>query len=149
MFFLQNNVKRSKSLASYTATTKEPKAVMAPSCLKITSARNSDIGLVRVGKIGVAGRPALCRLWIFPHLGNSMPGPRFIQRGHAGMVRCSFSTTKSVTAHVQHPKSNRIGGEKVEVFEFNGHNCCPVRALCNLKACDATPFLDQFCFSGF
>jgi hypothetical protein len=28
-------LKGAKSLASYTATTKEPKAVMAPSCLKI------------------------------------------------------------------------------------------------------------------
>jgi hypothetical protein len=40
-----------------------------------------------------------------------------------------FNGNESVTLNIRHPKSNRAGGEKVEVFAFRGHNCCPVKAL--------------------
>jgi hypothetical protein len=46
----------------------------------------------------------------------------------------SFNGSTSVTIHVRHPKSNKLGGEKVEVFNFPGHNCCPVKALLALKS---------------
>ncbi len=59
-----------------------------------------------------------------------------------------FNDKKSVTIHVRHPKSNKVGGEKVEVFEFNGHNCCPVRALYNLKSMQCNlAFRPVFAFS--
>jgi hypothetical protein len=35
--------------------------------------------------------------------------------------------------HIRHLKSNKPGGKRIEVFSFTGHNCCPVKALKNLK----------------
>jgi len=35
--------------------------------------------------------------------------------------------------HVKSPKSRTPGGEFVDIFEFKGHNCCPVKALLKLK----------------
>jgi hypothetical protein len=46
-------------------------------------------------------------------------------------VRCSSPT--SLLLHIKQPKSGLGGGEKVDLFEFPGYNCCPVRALKNLR----------------
>jgi hypothetical protein len=45
----------------------------------------------------------------------------------------SLSSSSSVVLTIRHPKSNKAGGEKVEVFAFPGHNCCPVKALNRLR----------------
>jgi hypothetical protein len=44
-----------------------------------------------------------------------------------------FNDKLSVTVTIRHPKSNKTGGERVDIFSFTGHNCCPVKALDNLK----------------
>jgi hypothetical protein len=36
--------------------------------------------------------------------------------------------------HLKNPKSGIPGGEKVDLFEFPGYDCCPVQALKNLRA---------------
>lgn len=36
--------------------------------------------------------------------------------------------------HVKSPKSRNPNGEYVDLFSFEGHNCCPVAALCKLEA---------------
>jgi len=36
--------------------------------------------------------------------------------------------------HLKNPKSGFPGGEKVDLFEFPGYDCCPVQALRNLRA---------------
>jgi len=46
-------------------------------------------------------------------------------------IRCSSPT--SLLLHIKQPKSGIPGGEKVDLFEFPGYNCCPVRALKNLR----------------
>jgi hypothetical protein len=46
-------------------------------------------------------------------------------------IRCSSPT--SLLLHIKQPKSGTPGGEKVDLFEFPGYNCCPVRALKNLR----------------
>lgn len=46
-------------------------------------------------------------------------------------VRCS--SPHSLLLHIKQPKSGIPGGEKVDLFEFPGYNCCPVRALKNLR----------------
>jgi hypothetical protein len=46
-------------------------------------------------------------------------------------VRCSSPT--SILIHIKQPKTGTPGGEKVDLFEFPGYNCCPVRALKNLR----------------
>jgi hypothetical protein len=83
-----------------------------------TRSRNSDIGLVHVGEKSV--------LLGGPHSGvfgsfraSEIPCPAHDSFNEDTLVWADvvfFSTTKSVTAHVQHPKSNRIGGEKVVVL---------------------------------
>jgi hypothetical protein len=47
-------------------------------------------------------------------------------------VRCSSSS--SLLIHLKNPKSGIPGGEKVDLFEFPGYDCCPVQALKNLRA---------------
>jgi hypothetical protein len=44
-----------------------------------------------------------------------------------------FRDAMSVTVTLRHPKSNKAGGERVDVFKFAGHNCCPVKALLALQ----------------
>jgi hypothetical protein len=46
-------------------------------------------------------------------------------------VRCT--SPHSLLIHIKQPKSGIPGGEKVDLFEFSGYNCCPVRALKNLR----------------
>jgi hypothetical protein len=46
-------------------------------------------------------------------------------------VRCS--SPNSLLIHLKQPKSGMPGGEKVDLFEFPGYGCCPVRALKNLR----------------
>ncbi|MFN9980837.1 MAG: hypothetical protein ACK53Y_13010, partial [bacterium] len=45
-------------------------------------------------------------------------------------VRCS--SKNSLLIHLKNPKSGMPGGEKVDLFEFPGYDCCPVQALKNL-----------------
>jgi hypothetical protein len=47
-------------------------------------------------------------------------------------VRCS--SKNSLLLHLKNPKSGFPGGEKVDLFEFPGYDCCPVQALRNLRA---------------
>jgi len=47
-------------------------------------------------------------------------------------IRCS--SPSSLLIHLRQPKSGLPGGEKVDLFEFPGFQCCPVRALKNLRA---------------
>jgi hypothetical protein len=35
----------------------------------------------------------------------------------------------SVTINEKTPKSKKVGGETIEVYEFKGHGCCPIKAL--------------------
>ena len=46
-------------------------------------------------------------------------------------VRCS--SPNSLLLHLKNPKSGIPGGEKVDLFEFPGYDCCPVQALRNLR----------------
>jgi hypothetical protein len=47
-------------------------------------------------------------------------------------VRCS--SPNSLLIHIKQPKSGTPGGERVDLFEFPGFNCCPVRAIKNLRS---------------
>jgi hypothetical protein len=53
----------------------------------------------------------------------------------------TFNESGSVTIHIRHPKSNKEGGERVEVYSFAGHSCCPVAALRKLH--EARPTTDE------
>jgi hypothetical protein len=133
-FLAKTMLKGAKNLASYTATTKEPKAVMTLSCLKILGHEiaTSDWSVMEKSVFWAA-----CTLAFFGSFRISeilCPAHDSFNEDTLVWSDVVFNDKKSVTVHVRHPKSNRIGGEKVEVFEFNGHNCCPVRALCNLKS---------------
>jgi len=35
--------------------------------------------------------------------------------------------------HIKAPKSRTAGGEYIDIFQFNNHNCCPVKALLKWK----------------
>ena len=39
----------------------------------------------------------------------------------------------SITIHIRIPKNRCPSGEFVDIFEFKGHNCCPIAALKSLK----------------
>jgi hypothetical protein len=59
-----------------------------------------------------------------------------------------FNDNLSVTITIRHPKSNKSGGERVNVFKFAGHNCCPVKALNTLRELrKAMPHEPVFAFS--
>ncbi len=133
-FLAKTMIKGAKNLASYTATTKEPKAVMTLSCLKILGheVATSDWSVLHKSVFWAA-----CTLAFFGSFRISeilCPAHDSFSEDTLVWSDVVFNNRKSVTIHVRHPKSNRIGGEKVEVFEFNGHNCCPVRALFNLRS---------------
>jgi hypothetical protein len=59
----------------------------------------------------------------------------------------TFNGNDSVTVHVRHPKTNKKGGEKIEVFSFKGHNCCPVKALKKLAEAKVHDYLPVFAFT--
>jgi hypothetical protein len=143
-------IKGAKNLASYSATKKKPKAVMSLSCLKILgheiaksdwSARKKSVfwaactvaffGSFRMGEL-------LC------------PTDDSYSDDTLVWSDITFTGDISVTLNIRHPKSNRPGGEKIEVFRFPGHNCCPVKALrClhNLRA-DSNPQTPVFALTA-
>jgi hypothetical protein len=122
-------LKGAKNLASYSATKKEPKAVMTLSCLKILG-----------HEIARADWPtpvksvywAACTIAFFGsfRMGELLcPTQNSYNSDTLVWSDVTFNSIDSVTLNIHHPKSNRNGGEKVEVFPFPGHNCCPVKAL--------------------
>jgi len=38
-----------------------------------------------------------------------------------------------ILMHIKSPKSKKLGGEYIDIFPFDYNNCCPVKALSNLK----------------
>jgi hypothetical protein len=127
-------IKGAKNLASYKATTKEPKAVMTLSCLKILGHEiaTSDWSTWKKSAFWAA-----CTLAFFGSFRISeilCPSANSFNKDTLVWPDVVFDDKKSVTIHVRHPKSNKVGGEKVEVFEFSGHNCCPVRALLHWRS---------------
>jgi hypothetical protein len=132
-FLAKTMLKGAKNLTSYTATKKEPKAVMTLSCLKILGHEiaTSDWPVLRKSVYWAA-----CTLAFF----SSFRISEILCQVHSSFSEDTlvwsdvvFNDSTSVMIHIRHPKSNRTGGEKVEVFKFSGHNCCPVKALLSLK----------------
>jgi hypothetical protein len=122
-------LKGAKNLTSYQATQKEPKAVMTLSCLKILGHEiaTSDWPVLRKSVYWAA-----CTLAFF----GSFRISEILSQVHDSFSKDTlvwsdviFNDNTSVTIHVRHPKSNKVGGERVEVFKFPGHNCCPVKAM--------------------
>ena len=46
----------------------------------------------------------------------------------------NFTTEKSVLLHVKIDKCKNVQGSYIDLFKFEGHNCCPIAALNRLKA---------------
>jgi len=51
------------------------------------------------------------------------------------------------TIHFKKTKTRTVGGEKIHVFSFKGHNCCPLKALKKLKNVTANSSGPVFKFS--
>jgi hypothetical protein len=123
-----------KNLASYEATKKEPKAVMTLGCLKILG-----------HEIAIYDWPDSRKLVIWSACTTAFFGSFRISEllSHSGTTfnedtlvwsDVSFPDDESVMIHIRHPKSNKSGGEIVQVFSFDGHNCCPVKSLKRLNS---------------
>jgi hypothetical protein len=116
-------------LASYSATTKEPKAVMTLSCLKILGHEiaKSDWTTLKKSVFWAA-----CTVAFFGsfRMGELLcPSENSYNSDMLVWSDVTFNDNDSVILNIRHPKSNKAGGETVEVFRFSGHNCCPVKAL--------------------
>ena len=53
----------------------------------------------------------------------------------------SFLSPSHLIVHIKTPKSRMPDGEFIDIFEFSGHNVCPVRSLCRLR--DSLSHVDQ------
>ena len=53
----------------------------------------------------------------------------------------SFLSPSHLIVHIKTPKSRIPDGEFIDIFEFSGHNVCPVRSLCRLR--DSLSHVDQ------
>jgi hypothetical protein len=125
-------IKGAKNLASYTATKKTPKAVMTLSCLKILGHEIAKSGWP-VSKKSVYW--AACTVAFFGsfRMGELLcPAEDSFTADTLVWSDVVLTNSNSVVLTIRHPKSNKAGGEKVEVFAFPGHNCCPVKALNHL-----------------
>ncbi len=122
-----------KNLAVYKATKKEPKAVMTLGCLKILG-----------HEIAISDWPDSRKLVIWSACTTTFFGSFRISEllSHSGTSfnedtlvwsDVSFNDDDSVMIHIRHPKSNKSGGELVQVFKFEGHNCCPVKSPTRLR----------------
>ncbi len=128
-FFAKTMIKGAKNLASYSASTKETKAVMTLSCLKILGHEISKADWTTFTK---SVYWAACTVAFFDsfRMGELLcPTESSYSSDTLVWSDVTFNGNDSVTLTIRHPKSNRAGGEKVEVFQFPGHNCCPVKAL--------------------
>jgi hypothetical protein len=128
-FFAKTMIKGAKNLASYTATKKTPKAVMTLSCLKILGHEIAKSNW-QVSEKSVYW--AACTVAFFGsfRMGELLcPAEDSFNADTLVWSDVVLTDDSSVVLTIRHPKSNKAGGEKVEVFAFPGHNCCPVKAL--------------------
>ncbi len=128
-FLAKTMIKGAKNLASYSATKKEPKAVMTLSCLKILGHEIAKSDWTTTKK---SVYWAACTVAFFGsfRMGELLcPSDNSYSSDTLIWSDVTFNGNDSVILNIRHPKSNRAGGEKVEVFRFSGHNCCPVKAL--------------------
>jgi hypothetical protein len=139
-------LKGAKNLASYSATQKEPKAVMTLSCLKILGHKFAKASWPTHDKSVFWAARTVAFFGSF-RMGELLcPSESTFSKDTLVWSDVCFNSSESVTLNIRHPKSNKAGGEKVEVFAFLGHNCCPVKALrylSNLRAesSQVCPFL--------
>ncbi len=132
-FLAKTMLKGAKNLASYKATPKKTKLIMTLSCLKILGHEIASTGWPTIRK---AVCWAACTLAFFGSFRMSeilCPADNTYNADTLVWSDVIFHDTNSVTIKIRHPKSNRSGGEKVDVFKFAGHNCCPVKALLALQ----------------
>jgi hypothetical protein len=125
-------LKGAKNIASYKATPKK-KIIITLSCLKILG---HEIASTDWPTIRKAACWAACTLAFFGSFRMSeifCPADGYYNADTLVWSDVSFRDTNSVTITIRHPKSNRPSGERVDVFKFAGHNCCPVKALLALQ----------------
>jgi hypothetical protein len=125
-------LKGAKNIASYKATPKK-KIIMTLSCLKILG---HEIASTDWPTIRKAACWAACTLAFFGSFRMSeilCPADGYYNADTLVWSDVSFHDTNSVTITIRHPKSNRPSGERVDVFKFAGHNCCPLKALLALQ----------------
>ncbi len=128
-FFTKTMIKGAKNLASYSATKKEPKAVMTLSCLKILG---HEIAKSNWQTFEKSVYWAACTVAFFGsfRMGELLcPTEDSYNEDTLVWSDVFLDGSSSVTLNIRHLKSNRAGSERVEVFAFPGHNCCPVKAL--------------------
>jgi hypothetical protein len=132
-FLARTMLKGAKNIASYKATPKKPKLIMTLSCLKIPGHKIASTEWLTIRK---AACWAACTLAFFGSFRMSeilCPADDNYNADTLVWSDVIFRDTNSVTITIRHPKSNRPGGEKVDVLKFAGHNCCPVKALLALQ----------------
>jgi hypothetical protein len=147
-FISKTMLKGAKNIASYKATTKKPKLIMTLSCLKVLGHEiaSTDWTIIRKAVCWTA-----CTLAFFGSFRMSellCPADNVYNADTLVWSDVIFHDALSVTVTIRHPKSNKAGGERVDVFKFAGHNCCPVKALLTLKKLrNAAPHEPVFAFS--
>jgi hypothetical protein len=128
-FFAKTMIKGAKNLASYSATKKEPKAVMTLSCLKILG---HEIAKSSWNTFEESVYWAACTVAFFGsfRMGELLcPTEDSYNEDMLVWSDVFLNGDSSVVLTIRHQKSNKAGDERVEVFAFPGHNCCPVKAL--------------------
>jgi hypothetical protein len=125
-----------KNLASYLATPKEPKAVMTLGCLKILGHEIAISDWPDFRKLVIW---SVCTVAFFGSFSELLsPSDTTFNEDTLVWSDVSFINGDSVMIHIRHPKSNKTGGEKVQVFSFKGHNCCPIKSLKRLRSAKNT-----------
>jgi hypothetical protein len=147
-FLAKTMLKGAKNIVSYKATTKKPKLIMTLSCLKVLG---HEIASTDWSTIHKAVCWTACTLAFFGSFRISeilCPADNVYNADTLVWSDVIFHDDISVTVTIRHPKSNKAGGERVDVFKFAGHNCCPVKALLTLqKLRRAMPHEPVFAFS--
>jgi hypothetical protein len=132
-FLAKTMLKGAKNIASYKATTKKPKFIMTLSCLKILGHEIASTDWTAIRKAVCWTACTLAFFGSFRIAEIVCPTDSTYSADTLVWSDVIFNDKLSVTVTIRHPKSNKTGGERVDIFSFTGHNCCPVKALDNLR----------------
>jgi hypothetical protein len=147
-FLAKTIIKGAKNIASYKATPKKPKFIMTLSCLKILGHEIASTDWTTIRKAVCWTACTLAFFGSFRIAEILCPTDNAYSADTLVWSDVFFNDNLSVTITIRHPKSNRSGGERVDVFKFAGHNCCPVKALNTLRELrKAMPHEPVFAFS--
>ena len=130
-FVLKAILKGKENLEFYEPSVKQSRKVMTLPLLKLMGHEIATANWNENSKLVVWGAATLGFFGSF-RMGEILPSETNTL-DNLTWNDIKFYGEKNILIHVKTPKSRNHGGEFVDVFEFPGHNVCPVKSLIRLR----------------